>query len=60
LAVTAEFDTSSLARQFSILLGPLSTLKDLHTEGPIVIVLDALDECGTPQSRRPLLKVFHK
>jgi hypothetical protein len=23
-----------------------------------VIVLDALDECGTPQSRRPLLKVF--
>jgi ATP/maltotriose-dependent transcriptional regulator MalT len=58
ISSNSEFDTSSLAEQFSVLLGPLSTLKDLQTEGPIVVVLDALDECGTPQSRESLLKML--
>src|ERR1700722_11904455 len=54
----AELDTSSLAEQFELLLQPLSTLDGLQADGPIVVILDALDECGTPKSRVSLLKVL--
>src|SRR3984957_1833129 len=54
----AEFDTGSLAEQFELLLQPLSGLDSLQADGPIVVILDALDECGTPKSRASLLKVL--
>src|SRR3984957_9571679 len=54
----AEFDTGSLAEQFELLLQPLSGLDSLQAGGPIVVILDALDECGTPKSRVSLLKVL--
>jgi hypothetical protein len=41
-----------------LLLEPLSSLVDLQFEGPVVVVLDALDECGNPEERKPLLKVL--
>jgi NACHT domain len=43
-----------------LLLEPLSSLEDLQLEGPIVVVLDALDECGKPDERKPLLKILVK
>src|SRR3984957_12222710 len=54
----AELDTSSLAEQFELLLQPLSGLDSLQADGPIVVILDALDECGTPESRVSLLNVL--
>ncbi|KAF7368290.1 WD40 repeat-like protein [Mycena venus] len=46
-----------------LLLDPLNRARD-HIHGPLVVVLDALDECGDPSSRRSLVSVisneFHK
>ncbi|KAF7979251.1 hypothetical protein HWV62_42918 [Athelia sp. TMB] len=45
--------------QFSkLLVEPLSSLSDYPHLGPIVIVLDAIDECGTPDSRRSLMRAI--
>jgi hypothetical protein len=50
---------SSLDIQFTkLLVQPLSSLTDLQTEGPIVLVLDALDECGNATERTALLTVL--
>ena len=50
---------SSLDSQFRYLLQePLAVLAATHYFGAIVIVLDGLDECGTPESRRQLLKTI--
>jgi len=50
---------SSLDAQFQHLLQePLAAISTKHDWGPIVIVLDALDECGTPVSRKSLLKAL--
>jgi len=50
---------SSLDSQFQCLLQePLSALMTTRHFGPIVVVLDALDECGTPESRRHLLNTL--
>jgi hypothetical protein len=47
---------SSLDEQFRcLLLEPLATLAASHDSGPIIIILDALDECGTPETRKTLL-----
>ena len=47
---------SSLDSQFQYLLQrPLAVLSEKGDCGPIIIVLDALDECGTPESRKQLL-----
>ncbi|KAF7363073.1 WD40 repeat-like protein [Mycena venus] len=44
--------------QFQRLLGePLDRAKD-HIHGPIIIILDALDECGDPESRRRLVSLI--
>lgn len=50
--------TVSLARQFDgLIAGPLGAVaKDLI--GPVVIILDALDECGSPGDRRELLNLL--
>lgn len=50
---------SSLDDQFrSLLQGPLSTIAASHDSGPIIIILDALDECGIPETRKKLLEVL--
>lgn len=47
---------SSLDEQFQCLLQePLSTLAARYDLGPIVVILDALDECGTPETRKQLI-----
>ena len=49
----------SLDLQFQYLLQePLTALAATHNSGPIVIILDALDECGTSESRRQLLNTL--
>lgn len=53
------FKDASLGVQFTELLAKsLATVEDLQHEGVIVIVLDALDECGTAQQRAQLLQVL--
>ena len=50
---------SSLDEQFlSLLQEPLVTLAEEHDLGPVIIILDALDECGTVETRRNLLDVL--
>ncbi|KAJ7127610.1 WD40 repeat-like protein [Mycena epipterygia] len=41
----------------ALLLDPLTSVKQ-HTPRPILIVLDALDECGDPRSRATLLSIL--
>ena len=38
-----------------LLVEPLTSVAEIHTQGPIVIVVDALDECGDEKSRESLL-----
>ena len=48
-----------LSSQFKKLLtDPLSSLGELHTQGPVVVILDALDECGSVDERKRLLEVL--
>jgi len=50
---------SSLDSQFQYLLvEPLAALAAKHDVGPIIVILDALDECGTSESRRQLLNTL--
>ena len=61
LLVNAEPDimTLSLDEQFRCLVQePLASLAKRHDLGPIIIVLDALDECGTVETRQKLLDVL--
>ena len=45
--------------QFSkLILEPLSSLPTLYNEGPIIVILDAFDECGDSASRRSLLMLL--
>ncbi|KAF9237048.1 quinon protein alcohol dehydrogenase-like superfamily [Melanogaster broomeanus] len=41
-----------------LLVEPLSSLEHCLREGPIVVVIDALDECGCSGAREELLKVI--
>ncbi|KAF7979693.1 hypothetical protein HWV62_41709 [Athelia sp. TMB] len=63
-AVSAAIDkdpqlvSAPLASQFiSLLSEPLSTASS-QIEGPIIVILDALDECGDASSRRTLLNLL--
>jgi len=50
---------SDIHFQFNkLLVEPVKSLGDLQSEGPIVIVLDALDECGSIEHRAALLRVL--
>jgi hypothetical protein len=50
---------SSLEVQFTkLILEPLASVTELKAEGPIVLVFDALDECGEPADREALLELF--
>jgi hypothetical protein len=42
----------------NLIAGPLTALTELHSEGPVVLVLDALDECGNADDRKFLLAVL--
>ncbi|KAJ7686939.1 WD40 repeat-like protein [Mycena rosella] len=47
-----------LRTQFkALLLEPLGSAEH-HIHGPILVILDALDECGDPNSRAPLLTLL--
>ncbi|KAF7965886.1 hypothetical protein HWV62_41022 [Athelia sp. TMB] len=55
-----ELVSDPFAIQFqSLLVEPLVTAAE-QIEGPIIIVLDALDECGDGYSRRKLLDILSK
>ena len=51
---------SPLSEQFNeLLLQPLgSVIENIHAQGPIVIILDALDECGNQDTRLALVKLL--
>ncbi|EJC99716.1 WD40 repeat-like protein [Fomitiporia mediterranea MF3/22] len=55
----SEYVTNSRAEvQFrELLMAPLTDARD-KVHGPIVIIIDALDECGTPTARRSLMKIL--
>jgi hypothetical protein len=57
IETTPRITQSPLHRQFTrLLLGPLSSLPII--EKPIVIILDALDECGCAETRAALLALL--
>src|SRR5882724_6694032 len=48
-----------IGRQFSkLLLKPLKSIGALSLPGPVVIIVDALDECGDSRSRQDLLALL--
>ncbi|KAJ7328358.1 hypothetical protein DFH08DRAFT_815860 [Mycena albidolilacea] len=54
----ATIATAPISTQFfKLLLEPLFAA-EAHICGPMIIVLDALDECGNPESRRGLLSLI--
>ena len=57
--VTPSVTQAPIAFQFSkLIIGPLASQAALHSEGPVVLVLDALDECGNARARRELISVL--
>lgn len=51
----------TLKSQFTkLIIKPLAAVPGLRTDGPVVIILDALDECGDPDSRRDLLDILQE
>jgi hypothetical protein len=49
----------SYAEQFRLLIAePLAATESLSTSGPILVVIDALDECGDEKSRESILELF--
>lgn len=50
--------SSSLVQFQQLLAEPLISVVNLQLEGPIVVVIDALDECGSPEDRYELLSVL--
>lgn len=64
-AVCAEIESDKriaeapMRRQFTkLLFGPLESVGTRPMEGPVIIVIDALDECGDPTSRKNLLMLL--
>src|SRR5882724_1481024 len=43
-----------------LLLEPLAAVAKLHSQGPIIIILDALDECGDSKYRQSLVALIAK
>ena len=55
---SGELSSATLKSEFNILLRkPLSSISS-KINHPILVVLDAIDECGSPQSRQVLLNVL--
>jgi hypothetical protein len=59
LAQEIDIANAPYQRQFDMLLYNLLCETDLE-RGPIIIVIDALDECGTSASRRELLQILSR
>ena len=56
-----EIKSATMMSQFKILLhGPLHSSAQTESEYPILVVLDALDECGTEEDRKALLRILKK
>ena len=56
---SGDLDPSNLQTKFEILLrGPLSAVA-ADVRSPVLIVLDALDECGTPETRQSLMNILN-
>ena len=56
-----DIATASPQHQFNkLLLQPLLAQASPPPHAPIIIILDALDECGTPETRRGLVKLLQK
>ena len=59
LEADAGVEDTSFSTQFETLLRrPLDDFATLHSEGPIAVIIDSLDECSDAQSRMELLEVL--
>jgi hypothetical protein len=47
-----------MMRPIKLITESLATLTDILVEGPVVLVFDAINECGNPEEREPLLPVL--
>jgi hypothetical protein len=54
----SDIKATPLPNQFNLLLARPLVASAEHLTGPIIIILDALDECGGPRSRKELLNVM--
>ncbi|KAF5316290.1 hypothetical protein D9619_006212 [Psilocybe cf. subviscida] len=54
-----DFEVMTIQEQFkNLLLDPLQAIEELEEEGPIVVLIDALDECEASEARTELFKVL--
>jgi hypothetical protein len=53
-------DTLLRAQFTRLIIEPLASLLDLETGGPILLAIDALDECRDPEDCKALMKVLGK
>ena len=59
IETNGNITSAMLSHQFEkLLLEPLSSIPSESNSEPIVIVIDALDECGTPSSRKTILHLM--
>ncbi|KAI0685675.1 WD40-repeat-containing domain protein [Cytidiella melzeri] len=54
----SDIQTAPILKQFELLLSRPLTACIGSTPGPVVVILDALDECGDPNSRADLLEAL--
>ncbi|TFK48383.1 WD40 repeat-like protein [Heliocybe sulcata] len=55
--VITDLDVLSAQEQFrQLIVAPLLSIRDLENDGPIMVLVDALDECAPGQGREVLLK----
>ena len=55
----SDIGQSILKTKFEILLRGLLSIVATNVGLPILIVLDGLDECGTPETRQKLIDVLY-
>ncbi|KAL5514113.1 hypothetical protein ACEPAG_2874 [Sanghuangporus baumii] len=57
-----DIASATALRQFNkLLLKPLCAIQEARSSmNPIVVVIDALDECGTPETRRSLMELLRR
>jgi len=54
-----NISSAPIQRQFAkLVLDPLESIATVPMQGPVVIILDGLDECGDPTSRRSLMRLL--
>lgn len=51
-------EASPLKQFDKLITKPIASISNLHGEGPIVVVLDGLDQCGQPSDCENLLDIF--